>query len=312
MLQKFLTVALLVLLFLTGNYGQEKNSPASVIKEYFDEAMNGKSISVSPAVLEQIPLPELIDQSKPFLYNKDPFVRYKAIDLFNMKGALLKNSEDKKIIVTLLIEACKDSDGGNSGVASKALLLYALNDFTPQAADSLVSLLTRRHFYYERIIRIAGFLQTTKANEVLNDLHTKDTTITKKEKWAVDLALARMGNQESLEYCMGKITSVPVNDQSLAYLFPDLIYMRQPASINYMLQEVLSDEKKCRSSNPDKEEKIICAFKILELVAPVIAEFPVKLTSYGELDIENYDEALKAVREWIKQDKPYSLIRYIY
>jgi hypothetical protein len=82
--------------------------------------------------------------------------------------------------------------------------------------------------------------------------------------------------------------------------------------MDFMLREILSDEKRCRSSNPDKEEEIICAFKIIEMVAPVIENFPVKITSYGEADIDDFDHTLNSVREWIMLNKKYTIIRNIY
>jgi hypothetical protein len=310
-----LSYTLSALIWFTFSYsgsGQQSSTERAEIERYFADAAAGKSYAVSNALLTVISLPNLISLASPGLSDKDAFVRYKAIDLIRRKGMLTSDKGEKSVITSLLTEACKDSDSGNSGVASKSLLLFNTADFTSQTVDSMNALLIQKPFYYERIIRIAGFIKNERTAGILQQLKDVDSTLSKKEKWAVDLALARTGNAESLEYCMGKIKSIPVSDDAVSYLFPDLLYLRQPAALDYMLQEVLSDEKKCHSSNPDNEKPIVCAFRILELVAPVIDGFPVKLTSYGELEVNNYDEALKSARTWISSVKNYEIVSNIY
>jgi hypothetical protein len=288
---------------------QEIQSTNQIITEYFENARQGVSSSISAKDLKAIPFHQLIEEILPLLQDTDQMVRYKAIDLLKRAGELSSVSDQRKTTVALLTEACKDPNGGNSGTASKALLLFNREDFTPAATDSFATLLSKRHYYFDRIIRIAGFLQL---EEDLSRLKNTDSTLTKKELWALELALARTGNKESLNYCLNKIKSVPVNDNTVNYLFPDLAYIRQSESLQYMLHEILSDEKKCKSSNPDKEEEIICAFRIMEIVAPVIQDFPVKMTDYGELDIEDYDLTLLSVRKWINEMHLFAIIQNIY
>lgn len=309
MLARITISCLLFFSTLSFCYGQNGHS---ILSEYFKTAQEGKSESVPVNELRSIPLKQFLEGTAPYLKAENAFVRYKAIDLIKRKGGLLDNAEDRKALVGLLVQACKDTDGGNSGVASNALLLFKSDDFSPLAVEAIVSLVKQPGYYYDRVIRIAGFINTPETTAALNELKKNDSTLSKKQKWALDMALARTGNKASLNYCMEKITGVPVNDKSVDYLFPDLTYIRQPVALDYMLQEILSDEKKCKSSNPDAEENIICAFKIMELVAPVIEEFPVKLTSYGELNIENYDDTLLKVRVWIKDQHKYTVILNIY
>jgi hypothetical protein len=125
--------------------------------------------------------------------------------------------------------------------------------------------------------------------------------------WAINLALARMGEKASLDYCFGKIKSQPLSDKVVTWLYPDLVYTRQPEAINYILSQILADSKDCNSSSPETDEKTICAFKIIEMVAPVITNFPIKVDKYGELEIDNYDEALLKIRNWVLS-KPQILI----
>lgn len=308
-MQFIIRLLTIVCLLLTVNmvFSQKSLNSSSEIDKYFNEALKNKSYYLNSKVLNDITTDKLLKTAIPFLAHKESFVRYKAIDLIKRKGLSENSLRQRQRIVSILVEACKERDSGNSGFASKALTLFALDDFTESAKDSLSALLLIKPYHFETIIKLTGFTQSQHALDALKTLGKEETKLSKKEEWAVSLALARMGNEQSIEYCMGKARSIAVNDNAVYNLFPDLIYIHQKESIDYLLQEIQSDEKKCHSSNPDKEESIICAFKIMELVAPVIIDFPLKVTSYGELEIDDYDEASIKVREWIKSNRSYTI-----
>jgi hypothetical protein len=211
-----------------------------------------------------------------------------------------------------LIQACKDRDGGNSGAASKALTQFRKEDFSNAAKDSLFFLLKTQPYYIERVIRLTGFAGVEGSKKYLEETYIYPASARKKTEWAARLALARMGDSTSLAYCLEKVKSEPVNDKVVYYLFPDLVYTRQEAGIRYMLGAIQSDAKNCTSSNPYSEENIICAFRIMELIAPVILNFPLHASDDGELEIEDFDEALKTVREWIKSDPGLQLNKNFY
>lgn len=310
---KFLvTISCMLLVLLSFGQNQQNISQEKEILKYFSEAVKGNNYSLSNAVINTIAVSNMVAMAKPYIGNSDRFVRYKAIDLIRKKGLLTKNPAEKQILTSWLLEACKDKDSGNSGVASRALINYTSNDFPTHAADSIIALMASHCFHLERVIRLSGFIHNESTTSFLNHIKQLDSTLTAQQKWALDLALARLGNSESIEYCLNKIKGAEVNDQTFFYLFSDLAYIRTKAAFDYMLQEINSDEKKCSSANPDNEKPVICAFRIMELVAPYIEDFPVKTTSYGELDTDNYDDTLKKVKEWISLHDQYSLISNIY
>jgi hypothetical protein len=65
----------------------------------------------------------------------------------------------------------------------------------------------------------------------------------------------------------------------------------------FLLRTIMNDERNCSSPNPDSNASINCAYRILELVAPVIVDFPVDVDE--ELLTNDYTESLVRVREWI-------------
>ena len=91
----------------------------------------------------------------------------------------------------------------------------------------------------------------------------------------------------------------PVNDDVVYDLFPDLVFVRQPRTFSYMLAQVNRDTKDCRSANPSKETPILCAWRVLAMVAPYIEDFPLRQDVAGGLDTNDYQQALSTAREWI-------------
>lgn len=310
---KFLaTISCMLLVLLSLGHGQQNISQEEEIQKYFSDAVKGNNYSISNSIVSTVAVSKLVAMAESYISNSDRFVRYKTIDLIRKKGLLTKNPAEKQTITSWLLEACKDKDSGNSGVASRALITYASDDFPAHAADSILALIASHCYHLEQVIRLSGFIHKESTPSFLSNIKQLDSTLTARQKWAVDLALARLGNSESIEYCLNKIMGAGVNDQTVTYLFPDLAYIRNKEGFDYMLQEISSDEKKCSSANPDNEKPVICAFRIMELVTPYIEDFPVKLTSYGELDTDNYDDTLKKVKEWISLHDQYSLISNIY
>ena len=123
------------------------------------------------------------------------------------------------------------------------------------------------------------------------------------DRWAMRLALARMGEPDMTDYCLARLKKVKVNDDVVYEFIPDLIYTRQKPIFDHLLTLIESDEKNCSSSNPDSDEKIICAYRIIEQIAPYIENFPAKVDVSGELQTNDYAKLLVEVRTWITQNR---------
>jgi hypothetical protein len=91
-----------------------------------------------------------------------------------------------------------------------------------------------------------------------------------------------------------------MNDLVVHSLVPDIVYLNQREAIDYLLIKILDEEKLCSSPNPEVELSINCAYRLMEAVAPVIVDFPIELDASGDLLVDDYDEALSQVREWIQ------------
>ncbi len=126
-------------------------------------------------------------------------------------------------------------------------------------------------------------------------------------KWAIALALARQGSSEHTNYCVQLANKLPANNNLISYIIPDLIYTRQKQAIDYCVQIINKDSKDCYSPNPDKPEFILCAYFVMELLAPVIMDFPLKTDATGTLVTGDYEKALITARAWFANNPNYKI-----
>ena len=178
----------------------------------------------------------------------------------------------------------------------KQLSQQKAGDYSPQdkaqfqeilAADSLS--------HYDQLLRIAG--QLGIGEEKLKALSSSSDDIN--IKTTAKLALARIGDQDILDQFIEKVKEVAVDDEFVYRVAPLLIYVRQPATIDYLFDLVLSDAADCTSPNPDSHSPMPCAYRLVEALAPVVLDFPVSVGKSGDLRTDDYPAALNTVRQWI-------------
>lgn len=302
---------MLIALISSVSLSAQKKNVSKELDTYYTEALKGESYFVSGEVIRAANPGKLLKKSVLYLKDENASVRYKAIDLIKRKGLLTSDTLYRQQYVAALIDAVKDRDGGNCGAALRGLTFFKPGDFNRASRDRIKKLLQVKSPHYELLIKIAGFINDPETKVILEKTLAEDSILNGKTKWALHLALARMGDKSNLAYCIGKVKSVPMSDQVVNYLFPDLVYIRQKEALQYMLDAVLSDQKSCTSPNPDSDADIICAFKIIEIVGPVISNFPLPYEN-GEVIMENYDKALLTVREWIESKPELEIIKNIY
>ncbi|HNP07664.1 MAG TPA: hypothetical protein PKN99_08545, partial [Cyclobacteriaceae bacterium] len=128
-------------------------------------------------------------------------------------------------------------------------------------------------------------------------------------RWAALLALARMGDQEATQSVMRRAQRLPVNDDVVYEVFPDLVYTRQRSAIDYLIVELKRDEKKCFTADAEDETPITCAYRIMEMLAPVIDKYPLELDASGDIKTKDYKKSLVTVRAWFERNKDYGIVQ---
>jgi hypothetical protein len=215
------------------------------------------------------------------------------------------SAEERQAAVAFLV---KGLDGAASGLRGQ--LLGYLQDFAPadfdaESRSALAALLTTPNSpHYGKLVLLAGYLNIGR-DELYRQYVAPE--LPAKRKWSLALALARMGDKKALSYCVEKVKKAPVDNNLVGYVLPDLLYTRQKAAADYCVELLYSDEQGCRSANPDAPEAIPCAYRLIELLAPVIVDFPVKVNPAIGLESDSYPETLQAVRDWLKSHPDYKI-----
>ena len=119
------------------------------------------------------------------------------------------------------------------------------------------------------------------------------------------MALTRSGDEKKLENLMTKVKEMEIEDTFAEAVVPLLVYTRQRAAFDYLFDLILRNDKTCTPLGPDVPGKILCAYRVVEAVAPYVEDFPVEVGVSGDLMTDDYRAALKEVRNWVgvqKQD----------
>jgi hypothetical protein len=115
-----------------------------------------------------------------------------------------------------------------------------------------------------------------------------------------------------MQNILDRVKKLPVNDNVVYEIFPDLIYARQMEAISYLTRVLFSDENNCESADAENATKIPCAYRVMEQLAPVSEGYPLELGESGDVKTKDYTAALKKVREWFRKQKDYKIIRDTY
>jgi len=204
-----------------------------------------------------------------------------------------------------LSKGLPDDDSGLRGQIIGYLQSFPLSAFNDESKTLIAAEINKPNSpHYNELVLLAGFAGV--GNNDLFRLSLKSDLSTRC-KWNISLALARLGSENALQSCIDKVKNAPIGSELVTYLLPDLVYTRKKAALDYCVELLYSDEKLCRSANPDLSEAILCAYPIIELIAPVIADFPVSVNQNTGLDTDDYDKMLQTVRTWFDENKEYEI-----
>ncbi|MCD4835035.1 MAG: hypothetical protein K8R31_14650 [Bacteroidales bacterium] len=228
-------------------------------------------------------------------------VRSKAYYLTYKATYKSNDKELRNVSVFNLVQALKDEDSGNIGSAASWLTNFYSTDFNEASKDSLRIIMHKQSSYLDRIIKLVAFAGLNDQIEYLMNNLRNGNYRSSKVVWATHLALARLGVEEEINFCVDLVKKQAVNDDVIYELVPDLVYIRCHKAIDYLV-EILQDEtKNCYSANPENPQRIACGYRVMEFLAPIIKDFPLEVDSTGDLIVDDYEGALKIIREWFSE-----------
>lgn len=298
---KLLTI--LLLFTTTLLFGQTKT-----LDTFFAQVRAGKYPNIPAAVTKPENATTFLNALPVYFKDTMALVRSKASAIARTIGTKSKVAVVRTQVVQQLIKATRDNSSGNTGAALMYLTEFRKTDFTKANKDSLRNLLKRKSAHIDVVMKLIGYLEMQEASNALYAL-SQDVSMGRKERWTAMLALARMGDERAAEDIINRVKRMPVTDDVTYEIFPDLVYTRSPQSIAYLIDAVNSDAKNCESANGERDEKIPCAYRVMEMLAPVIKNYPLKLSESGDVETSDYPTALQTVRDWFKVNKQYKILK---
>ncbi|MCD9017602.1 hypothetical protein [Parachryseolinea silvisoli] len=304
-MQFVVTAAFVFFMASTVSFAQDQ--PTDLLSSYFSAVRSGNSQAIPAAVLQP-------DQAKAVLaalpaYQADTVsaVRAAVYTLLQRVGSGAKQLAIRQASVGLLTQGGRDADDGNAGLVLDYLTTFKKEDFISASKDTIRVLFGQRSFHFEKLLRLIGFLELSDQNESIRpytQIGNPQAT-----RWAAIVSLARMSDVSATEEMMRRARKLPVNDDVIYKIFPDLAYSRRQEAIAYMVEALNSDDKNCLSADAEKEEAIPCGYRIMEQLAPVIDGYPLELDKSGDIKTKDYVAALKTVREWFVKHPDYKILR---
>lgn len=302
-MNQILRIALLIYFVLSS----PKAFPQNHVEQYFNALRKNQAISLEKEI--QLLQSDRIGWSAIVAYQNDSIsqIRYQAHLLLARLGQKSKKQEDRSWAVDQLIRSSRHTDSGVVGLVVRELSAFNRNDFSSASRDSLRSIVRQKAKHYSLWLRLVGYVGL-KDQIVGIQSQVEQKQLNRSEKWSAYLALSRLGDAEALQYILGRVRSFGTNDEVVYEIFPDLVYTRQPLAIQYLVEALRSDETDCHSADAENPQPQTCAYRIMELLAPVIKNIPLKMDPSGDLSVTDYKVALQSTRQWFDNHSDYTIM----
>lgn len=272
-----------------------------LVGQIIQDQRTNKVMSVSTNTLfETKNIPLSISAFSKYVKDTMPNVRYLAIGYLSNLGRNSTELGVRQNILISLIQTTKDTDPSVSKLAWESLLTFKRSDFEGKPMEALKKYSFNETIQTELYAKTIGYLNIADKTEALKNL--LNTNVNQSQKWKNNLALTSLGNKASTDYIIEKLKKVPIDDNWVLSLAPDLAFTRSKPIYNILFDAILSRETNCTSPNSDDNSKIPCAYPILINIAPFIMNFPIQIDETGDI-VGNFQKALKTSQEWILKNR---------
>ena len=246
----------------------------------------------------------LISQLEPFYSDTLALIRQKAYHLTFLSGTGSDLHTERTVAVERLFNGSNDPDGGIIRQTLRFLQQFSSEDFNDDVRKLMNEKISNtRMSHYKELVLLAGFVGA--GEDEMREL-LLDADLPQRHRWNISLALARMGDVAKTTYIVNTAKRLPISNDLVEYVLPELIYTRQKEAIDFCIELLFIDEKTCSSHNPYTSEKISCAWLVLPLLASVIADLPVTIDIAGDI-AGDYQQALRDSRNWLIENRDYEI-----
>lgn len=222
-----------------------------------------------------------------------------TVQLIKVLARKVTDPACRESYVHALIEILWRSKAATGAFALQVMQQFERKSFSQQAKDDLMTYISERKENKGEAILLLGFIGNGNDVNFLKGL-AHYTTVAKKDKYRIRLALVRLNDMAAIQEYVAELKQKKMDDALVSNVLPDLVYTHNPAVYKILLAELNNNVPACMSANNDSAEEILCAYRILEQIAPEILDFPVTVDRSGELN-GDYEQALQMARAWYAQ-----------
>ena len=153
--------------------------------------------------------------------------------------------------------------------------------------------------YRGRFFLLAGWLGRVDALNAVPPAYRRGLS----DKNDYDMAMLRIGAPAQVARLQSLLARLQVDDDFVYHSAPALLYTKRREVIDFFMSEILEDKRNCNVAEAHSDGRINCAYRLLEMITPLIHDFPLKLRAGGDLATDDYPSALETAREWIRNHR---------
>ncbi|MCT4614441.1 MAG: hypothetical protein N4A49_06160 [Marinifilaceae bacterium] len=227
---------------------------------------------------------------------------------YKLTSSYLRIKNDKNsTILNFLISGLKSHNQKLCTIILNELNRQNTNSFDTNMFNELNNIVLNKKYFYSELILFTAKLKNERFLESLELMKSEGKLKSEKALITYHIARSRMGVNESTEFILKVVNNEDINDEFTYQLIPKLIYTKNKEIYDFIVSIIFSDERLCNSSNAERAERITCAYRALEYIAPHIKAFPIKTTKSGDLISNDYIAALDTAREWLINNPYYTI-----
>ena len=301
-------ITLLLVIFITSIvFGQERLVNKK-LDELFTCVSTKRKLPADESILYKSQNHALtLQKMEVWVVDTMPDLRLLAGKIMDRIGLKTTDQSLRQKSVTLLLKLCGDPDTRIANYAGLCLKNYSYLDFDNDAQLTIRNYIKRKTFGYDNMLRVAGYLNISDIMGVIKE-KISSGMLSRKEKWTAYLVLARLGDGNAIDYCLNEVKKLKISNNLVYDILPDLVYTHQRKCFDYLIEIIQNNEPLCESANPEAPGKILCGYRVMEYLAPVVENFPLKTSISGDIIAKDYKQALKETREWFKKHPDYKII----
>lgn len=145
---------------------------------------------------------------------------------------------------------------------------------------------------------LTGWVHNESAKDRLGELAKEEIDRTNvgwfgMSNWAAHLALARMGVESEVKFCIKQVQKTDDDVMRVTRLLKDLTYIGKPATVEVLVEHLFSDQRLPSVRVGDNGMK--GAHYALDLLAHLVVDFPIEIKRMAYTD-----ERIETARRWVK------------